>query len=205
MNARHPVTHINLLERRTFSLSVGAMLGLALGSTLLGLFLYGRTVMPPAWEASRRNDQMAAQIREAQGRLTAITGEQTRNARAVGLRQEIDALQPEAQAARALAAAVRGAEGGRAEDMGRALTAAVGTVESGLWLTGVTVDKGGKGMEIQGQAASGASVLRYARRTNEELDRMALRLDRLEMLPANSAGSVPGAPPATGSVLFKLN
>jgi hypothetical protein len=198
---RAPVTHINLLQRTAPAHTVAWALAGLLALTVIGMLYYGSQVLSVAREAAQRRDGVALQVKEVQARLAALTGEQAKNADALALRKEIDALQPQAQAAQALIDAIR-TEGGRTDEFTRALTAMTGLSEPGLWLTTLTVSAGGKRIELQGEARSGASVLRFARRANESLRPLTLRMDSLEMQPAVS-GAAQGT--ATGAVSFKLN
>src|SRR5205085_10542808 len=118
-------------------------------------------------EAVHRRDDVAQQLKQVQARLAAVNGEQVKNANAMALRKEIDALQPQAQQAQSLIDAIRAAEGGRTDEFAKALTAMTGSNEPGLWLTTLTVSSGGKRLELHGEARNGATVLRFARRVNE--------------------------------------
>jgi len=196
-----PVTHINLLQRAAPVHTVAWSLAALLAATAIGGSFYGTQLRGRAQEAMRQRDEVAQQLKEVQARMAVQTGEQAKSAQAIALRKELDALQPQAQAAQALIDAVRRAQGGQTDEFARALTAMTGLNEPGLWLTALTVSAGGKRLELQGEAASGASVLRYARRANDSLQPLTLRLDSLELQPAAGA-TAPGA--GTGAVSFRL-
>jgi len=196
------VTHINLLQRTAPAHTVAWALAALLALTVIGMLYYGSQVRSLAQEAMRRRDDVALQLKQLQARIAALNGEQAKNADALALRNEIDALQPQAQAAQALIDALRTAEGGRTDEFTRALTVMTGVNEPGLWLTTLTVSSGGKRLELQGEARNGASVLRFARRANESLQPLTLRLDSLEMQPA-AGGAASGA--GTGAVSFRLH
>jgi hypothetical protein len=197
-----PVTHINLLQRSAPAHTVVWALAALVVVTAIGAGYYGSQVRGRAQEAMRQRDEVAQQVKQVQARMAVQTGEQARSAQAIALRKELDALQPQAQVAQALIDAVRSAEGGRTEEFARALTAMTGLNEPGLWLTALTVSAGGKRLEVQGEANSGASVLRYAHRANESLQPLALRLDSLELQPAAGGAAPPGG---TGAVSFRLH
>jgi hypothetical protein len=196
-----PVTHINLLQRTAPAHAVGWALAASIALTVLGLGYYGGQLKAQAHEAMRQRDEVAQQLKQVQAQVAIQSGEQAKSAQAVALRSEVDALQPQGHVAQALIDAVRAAEGGRTDEFARALTAMTGLNEPGLWLTGLTLSAGGKRMELQGEASSGASVLRYARRANDSLQPLTLRLDSLELRPGTAAA--PGAGPAT--VSFRLH
>ena len=192
------VAHINLLQRRAPAHSTAWGLAALLVLTVIGMLYYGSQVRSLAQEAMHRRDDVAQRLKQSQARMSAMTGEQARNADALSVQREIDALQPQAQAAQALIDAV-GIEAGRAEEFARALAAMTGVNEPGLWLTSLTVGAGGKKLELKGEARSGAPVLRFARRANESLRPLTMRLDSLEMQPV-AAASAPGI----SAVSFRL-
>jgi Tfp pilus assembly protein PilN len=199
---RASVTHINLLQRTAPAHTAAWALVVLLTGTLVAMLYYGNHVRSIAQQAEQRRDDATLQLKQMQARMAAVTGEQAKNADAIAFRKEIDALQPQAQAAQALMDAVR-TDGGQTQEFARTLTAMTGVNEPGLWLTTLTVSAGGKKLELQGEARSGAAVLRFARRANESLQPLTLRLDSLEMQPA-AAGAAPGAGAVVGAVSFRL-
>ena len=96
-----------------------------LALTVIGMLYYGSQVRSLAQEAVHRRDDVAQRLKQSQARMSALTGEQARNADALALQREIDALQAQAQAAQALIDAV-GTEAGRTEEFARALEAMTG-------------------------------------------------------------------------------
>ena len=194
------VAHINLLQRTAPAHSAAWGLAALLLLTTIGMLYYGSQVRSLAQEAMHRRDDVAQRLKQSQARMSAMTGEQARNADALSVQREIEALQPQAQAAQALIDAV-GSEAGRTEEFARALAAMTGVNEPGLWLTSLTVGAGGKKLELKGEARSGALVLRFARRANESLRPLTMRLDSLEMQPVTAAvASAPGI----SAVSFRL-
>jgi hypothetical protein len=130
--------------------------------------------------------------------MAALSGKQAQSAEALALRKEIDALQPRAQTASALAHAVGTDAGARADEFVLALGALAAVNTQGLWLTAVSVGDGGKHVEVKGEARNGNAVLVFARRANESLKPLSLRLNSLEMRPL-SGGAGPNAGAATVS------
>jgi len=187
------VAHINLLQRSETAHTMAWALVSLLAATVVGLSYYGSQVRSVAREAMHRRDDMALQLKQLQAQMALINGEQVKNADALALRNEVDALEPQARAAQALLDALRDTEGARSEGFGRTMAAMTRVNEPGLWLTTLTVSAGGRQLDVQGEARSGASVLRFARRANESLQPMALRLDTLEMQPAAAASAAAGA------------
>jgi hypothetical protein len=198
-----PVTHINLLQRSAPAHTVALSLAVLLAVTVMGLVYYGSQLRAQAREATRQRDEVAQQLKNVQARMAIQNGEQAKSAQAIVLRKELDALQPQSQVAQALVDAVRVAQGGRADEFARALTAMTGLNEPGLWLSTLTLSAGGKRLELQGEASTGASVLRYARRANESLQPQALRLDSLEVQTAAAAAAAASGAGAS-TVSFRL-
>ena len=196
-----PVAHINLLQRTAPTHTTAWGLAALLALTMIGMLYYGSHVRSLAQEAMQQREDVAQQLKRSQARMSALTGEQARNADALSVQREIDALQAQAQAAQALIDAVGNEEAGRTEQFARALEAMTGVSEPGLWLTSLAVGAGGKRLELKGEARSGALVLRFARRANESLRPLTMRLDSLEMQPAAT-----GAASASGisTVAFRL-
>jgi hypothetical protein len=182
------VTHINLLQRTGPTHAVGWALAGILAATAAGLVYHGAGVMAQASQALQRRDEAARQLKEVQARLAALNSEQVKSAHALALRAEVEQLKPQAQGAQALLDALQAAQGGKTEDFGRAMASLAGLGEPGLWLTALTVSEGGRRVEVQGQARNGASVLSFARRVNDALRPLALRLDSHDMQPGAPTG-----------------
>ena len=199
---RAPVTHINLLQRTAPAHTAAWTLAALLALTLVGTVVHGSQLRSQAQEAVRRRDDVAQQLKQVQARLAIQNGEQVKSDAALALRKEVDALQSRAQSAQALIDAVRNAEGGRTDEFARPLAAMTRLNEPGLWLTALTLSAGGKRLELQGEASNGASVLRFARRANESLQTLTLRLDSLEVQPA---AGVAASGAGTGAVSFRLH
>ena len=68
-------------------------------------------------------------------------------------------------------------------------------------MTSLTVGAGGKKLELKGEARSGALVLRFARRANESLRPLTMRLDSLEIEPAKAGLT---SAPGISTVSFRL-
>ena len=195
------VIHINLLQRSGPRYTVGWMLLAVMTLTVAGLGWYGHDVWTRYATAAARRDAVAAELRQVQARLADLNNQKARSADALALRAQVEALEPQAQAARALLSALKSGESGDGPALGRWLAAIRDMNDRGVWLTSVTLSAGGKQMELQGEGQSGAAVLRFARRANDAVRPLSLRLDHLEMQPGdpNTASAVRGA------VSFRLN
>ena len=206
MSAAAPIAHINLLERTGPSYTAALAL---LGSTALaiaGIAWYGLALQADALEATQARDKAGLAVKQVTEQIAAKDSEQARSARSQALRKEIEALQPQAQAAQALADALQTAAGGRTDEFERPLKAVTALAEPGLWLTGLTLGENGKRLELLGEAHNGSAVLRYARRANEALQPLAVRLESVEMQPASAtaAAAAAGVAAASAGVTFKL-
>lgn len=195
------VVHINLLQRSGPRYTVGWALLAVLTLTLGGLGWYGHDVWTQYSAAAARRDAVAAQLKQLQGRLAELNDRKARSADGLALRAEVDALEPQAQAARALLAALKIDQSGDASALARHLAAIAEMKDRGAWLTAVTVTAGGKRVELQGEAQNGAAALRFARRANDAVRPLSVRLDRLEIQPATARGAESGH----GSVSFRLD
>jgi len=196
------VVHINLIQRSGPRYTVGwALLGV-LTLTLAGLGWYGHGIWAGYAAATARRDSVAAELRQAQARLADLDNRKARSADALALRAQVDALEPQAQAARALLSALKSGDGGDGPALGRCLAAIREMNDRGAWLTSVTLSAGGKQMELQGEGQSGAAVLRFARRANDAVSPLSIRLDHLEMQPVESSAT---SRAVRGTVSFRLN
>jgi hypothetical protein len=196
------VVHINLLQRSGPRYIVGWTLLTVLTLTLTGLGWYGHDVWTRYAAAAARRDAVAAELRQVQARLADLSNQKARSADALALRAQVDALEPQAQAARALLSALKSDDAGDGPALGRCLAAIREMNDRGAWLTGVTLSAGGKQVELQGEGQSGAAVLRFARRANDAVRPLSLRLDHLEMQPVEASGTNPAL---RGTVSFRLN
>lgn len=200
--------HINLLQRQQPQFMVAWSIAGLLAITVLLLAIMGRADWQRYAQATASREATDQQLAGLQKQFDALNAQKARSADALALRAEVDALKPQAAVAQALSRALGNADADRSQEFSRGLQALVGAMEPGLWLTGVTVSSNGRKIELQGLAASGATVLRFARRVNEALEPLTLRLDTLELQPAganngnNNGGAAAGAAVA---VSFRLS
>lgn len=198
---RTAVTHINLLQKSTPRHLVGPAFVLLAGVTLTVLTYTGFQAYATQAAVAKQRDSLQKQALDMQAAIAAMNGAQQKNAAAIALRKEVETLQPAAQAAQAFLQGVQSASQGRSEDFARALAVLTRSSEPGLWLTSVKLVSGGTKLEVRGEARDGASVLRYARKVNDALRPLGLRMDQLAVLGPNANG--PAA--AGGAVTFVLS
>jgi hypothetical protein len=114
---------------------------------------------------------------------------------------EIEALKPLASESQDIMALLGG--GGPGTTGYSAHLAALATVsEEGVWLTGVTITKAGKGMSLTGRSLNNDSVLRYAQRVNARLSGFGVQFSAVELSPEGTTAVGPGA--ALSTIAFKL-
>jgi hypothetical protein len=195
------VIHINLLQRSGPRYTVGWLLLAVMTLTVVSLGWYGYDVWTRYATAAAQRDAVVAELRQAQARLADLNNQKARSADALALRAQVEALEPQAQAARALLSALKSGDSGDGPALGRCLSAIREMNDRGTWLTSVTLSAGGKQVELQGEGQSGAAVLRFARRANDAVRPLSLRLDHLEMQPVEGGGNNPAV---RGTVSFRL-
>ena len=188
---------INLLKAKTSPLGP-TIWGLSVvAAALLGMVGYQQYL---AWENAQLRETVSAGERKiAQTRMQKPKDTQ---AEALAIKSEIAMLKPRAEIVDQLVREVRSGNLGNPEGFSRHFGALGGVSEPGLWVTGVTVTRGGSAVAVTGRALRNESVMQYARRLNEAYSPLGVRFNSLEMAPDKPA--VTGAP-VVPSVTFKLS
>ena len=152
-------------------------------------------------EAANAKDQQLAQTRTSVETLQMRKGKQ---AEAPALDAEIASLRPRAEAVNQLVREVRSGGLGNPQGFARYYRTLAGVSMEGLWVTSVSISKGGTLVSIQGRALRNDAVMQYAQRLNEAFTPYGVRFNSLELTP--EALSAPGAvAPALATVAFKLS
>lgn len=187
---------INLLVRkRGHSASAWAPMalpGLAV-LLLLGLWVKDQGELATAQAAEAAS---AKRLQEANAALQSRIPQSGPDART-----EITTLKSRAEAAQKLLA--QADELGSQQGFARYFTALASVAEDGLWLTNVTLSRGGKSLGVSGLALRKESVMRYAQRLNTVFAREGLQFSALELGP-ESAGKPGSTVPRVDAVPFKL-
>ena len=184
---------INLLVRKK-SGSDSTLTALAVLALVLVL-LVGLWALRLGDVTKARQDEVASAqaLHEAKARLQARI---ERSGTDVGA--EIEALKSRAEAARKTLDRV--GELGSQQGYGPVFSTLASVGEEGLWLTSVSVNRGGKAVSISGHALRQESVMRYAERLNNRFADAGVQFTALELSP-ESAGKA-GA--QLKAVAFKL-
>lgn len=198
---------INLLrpKDRSAGVAIGA-LG-AIGLVLVVLAGYFVSVMG---ETNRLRDTVKVkdqQLVQMKSTLQALQAEKARQNDASALEAEIAAMRPRAEALAQLVKMIRAGNPGAQEGFARYLQT-LGTLSTeGLWISNLSVSKGGNTVVITGRALQNEAVMQYARRLNDAFLPQGVRFNSLELTPEGLAapGAPASAPPALTTVAFKLS
>ena len=168
----------------------------------LGLFLL---LLLGIW--SMRQDGVAAaqkieaasalQLREASAKL-----QERMKKSGEDLGARIAVLRPQAEAAQKILA--QAGELGKPEGYAKYFSALAAIAEDGMWLTNVSIDKGGKSVIINGHALRDESVMRYTQRLNAIFADYGVQFSALEL--TNGAIGNPADPKSQiTDVAFRLH
>jgi hypothetical protein len=198
---------INLLRPKDRSAGIAAWALGTVGVVLVVLAAYFNSVLG---ETNRLRDAVTLkdqQLAQLKGAIQAVQAERAKQGDASALEAEIAAMRPRAEAMTQLVRQVRAGNPGAQEGFARYLQALGSLSVEGLWITGLTVSKGGNVVTINGRALHSEAVMQYARRLNDAFVAHGVRFNSLELTPEalNAPGALPGSPPALTTVAFKLS
>jgi hypothetical protein len=194
--------NINLLPRRPHPVAAVAGPASAVALAVLGVSLY---VNLSGTEAARLRKAMAEgqlrveQIqRAARGAHSPTPGGDTE----ASLAAEIGQLRPRAEVARQLTAGVQTGTLGSPQGYAPHFIALSSAAQDGVWITGMSVDKSGAEVAVNGRALHSQSVVEFAGRLNQAFQPLGVRFKSVEITPDAAAR---GAPATTAAaVTFKL-
>jgi hypothetical protein len=198
---------INLLRPKDRSAGI-AVWGLgAVGVVLVVLAGYFVSVLGETnrlRDAAKLKDQQLAQVRST---IQAVQAQRAKESDASALEAEIAAMRPRADALSQLVKLVHAGNPGAQEGFARYLYTLGSLSADGLWISNLSVSKGGNTVVITGRALRNEAVMQYARRLNDAFAPQGVRFNSVELTPeASSAPGAPaGAPPALITVAFKLS
>jgi len=180
----------------------GVMIAAFLGYTAVSWFQTARL-----GDAAAQSDAQLAVEKAAVKALEQKLGARPKLAEIVA---QIEALKPQAAESQELLKLLRGGEGD-SEGYSGHLTTLARISEDGVWLTGIKIGNAGKMVSVEGRSLRNESVLRYARRLNEQFSAYGVQFsaveltDALESTPeAAKMGAARSAGPALSSFAFKL-
>ena len=198
---------INLLrpKDRSAGIAVGA-LG-TVGVVLVVLAGYFASVVGETTrlrDTAKLKDQQLAQVKST---IKAVQAERAKQSDASALEAEIAAIRPRAEALAQLVNQVRAGTPGAKEGFARYLNTLGSLSAEGLWISNLSVSKGGNTVVITGRALQNEAVMQYARRLNDAFAPQGVRFKSLELTPEALAapGAPASAPPALTTVAFKLS
>jgi cell division protein FtsB len=196
---------INLLRPKADVKSEAIWIGAALGLVVLILLGYFQVL---ASETRQLRNAVSAGERKLSENTNAIQSlQRQKDARgnAESLTAEIAALKPRVDAVSQLVKDLKSGSLGSPEGFARYFGSLGSASEPGLWVTNVTITKGGRAVSISGRAMRNESVMQYARRLNEAFKPYGVNFDTLEMTPeAVQPSGAPGKP-VLATVAFKLS
>ena len=92
--------------------------------------------------------------------------------------------------AEAIVARIEAGELGTLKGYSGQLAALARTAEQGIWLTGVRIQKGGRGIALEGRSLSPESVLKYTENVNRQMAPFGAQITGIELTPVSSAGGL---------------
>jgi hypothetical protein len=116
-------------------------------------------------------------------------------------------MRPRAEALGQLVRQVRAGNPGAQEGFARYLQTFGSLSSEGLWITNLSISKGGNTVVINGRALQNDAVMQYARRLNDAFAPHGVHFNSLELTPEvlTAPGAPASAPPALTAVAFKLS
>lgn len=198
---------INLLRPKDRSAGIAAWGLGAVGVVLVVLAGYFVSVLGETnrlRDAATLKEQQLAQLKST---IQAVQAQRAKESDASVLEAEIAAMRPRAEALAQLVNQVRAGNPGAQEGFARYLNTLGSLSAEGLWISNLSVSKGGNTVVITGRALQNEAVMQYARRLNDAFAPQGVRFNSLELTPEALAapGAPASAPPALTTVAFKLS
>jgi hypothetical protein len=198
---------INLLRGKDRSAHVAAWALGTVGVVVVVLAGYFSTVVGETnrlRDAAKLREQQLAQVKTT---IQAVQAERAKQGDSAALEAEIAAMRPRAEALAQLVQQVRTGNPGAQEGFARYLQTIGNLSADGLWITNLSISKGGNAVVITGRALQNDAVMQYARRLNDAFAPHGVHFNSLELTPESvaSPGAPSGAPPALTTVAFKLS
>jgi hypothetical protein len=92
--------------------------------------------------------------------------------------------------AEAIVARIEAGELGTLKGYSGQLAALARTAEQGIWLTAVRIQKGGRGIALEGRALSPESVLKYTENVNRHMAPFGAQITGIDLTPVSSANGL---------------
>jgi hypothetical protein len=198
---------INLLRAKDRSAGAAAWALGAAGVVLVAMAAYYQSVHSETSRLREVARLKEAQLAQLKGAIQKLALEKAKQNDAAALDAEIAAMRPRADALSQLVKQVRSGNPGNPEGFARYLQTLGSLSEEGLWVTNLSVSKGGTAVIVSGRALRNEAVMQYARRLNDAFAGHGVRFNSLELTPEalHTPGSAAGSPPALSLFAFKLS
>ena len=196
---------INLLRKKSRPIGAAALTMAGLGAVLLVLVAYSQSRVAQTAQLRAAAADGEARVRQVQNAIQSLQRQKSAPGDSAALAAEIAELRPRAGAVNQLLKEISSGGLGGPEGFARYFTTLGSVSENGLWVTGVSVTKGGSAVTITGRALRNESVMQYARRLNESFSPYGVRFTSLEMTPEALSSPAPVATPVQSIVAFKLS
>jgi hypothetical protein len=198
---------INLLRPKDRSAGAAAVALGAVGVVVVVLAGYFVSVVGETTrlrDAATLKEQQLTQLRST---IQAVQAQRAKESDASALEAEIAAMRPRAEALAQLVNQVRAGNPGAQEGFARYLNTLGSISAEGLWISNLSVSRGGNTVVITGRALQNEAVMQYARRLNDAFGPQGVHFMSLELTPEGLAapGAPASAPPALITVAFKLS
>lgn len=198
---------INLLRPKDRSAGIAAWALGAVGVVVVVLAGYFTTVLGETnrlRDAAKLKEQQLVQVKST---VQVLQAQRAKQSDASALEAEIAAMRPGAEALANLVKLVRAGNPGAQEGFARYLQTLGSLSADGLWISNLSVSKGGNSVVITGRALQNEAVMQYARRLNEAFGPQGVNFKSLELTPEGLAapGAPASAPPALTTVAFRLS
>lgn len=198
---------INLLRPKDRSAGIAAWGLGTVGVVVVILAAYFNSVLGETnrlRDAAKLKEQQLAQVKST---IQALQAERAKQNDASALETEMAAMRPRAEAMTQLVRQVRAGNPGAQEGFARYLQMLGSLSAEGLWISNLSVSKGGNTVVITGRALQNEAVMQYARRLNDAFAPHGVRFNSLELTPEalTAPGAPASAPPALTTVAFRLS
>ena len=172
---------INLLVRqdgKQASIAKPALIGLgALLAVMLGFWAIEHSSTVKIQKAADQGkQQLLAAKAELQAKQQQLATGETYAGENAALKQRMETLQGALNL-------VKGGNPGRPEGYSEYLTALAKISDNSLWLNSVAISSAGKKIHLAGRALTKESILRYAKRLNEQFSAYGVQFNSVEMTP----------------------
>jgi hypothetical protein len=197
---------INLLPQRQ-KRSVGAEIwaGVAVLALLVAVFGYRQWLVIQNSEAEDALATAELQVAKTRAAMNTLQKQRVAQNDGTAIAAEISVLRSRTDAASQLLNEVQSGSLGSPQGYARQFAAVGSLAQDGLWLTAVSVDKGGAGINLTGRALRTEAVMQYARRANEAFAPFGVRFSALEFSPEGNAARPASAAANPNPIAFKLS